>query len=478
MTKNKLVKVFAENEQGCCVCKMPLPAHNTWPGARHPFCGSPECSESLKRKSPFAGVPGLASMVGLYVGPNERKCEAPGCDIFIPEGRYDLRNSFHTCSADCWAELQEKNTLFMCGCGCGQQFYGDGSKKNVNGLHFVDQKHYGVYLKAQSLSVCPGTIRPIVEEFLDGFAVLHYREYFTFDKIDSFFEYLQLTGISTLDEITPPTVTNFLTWAAKVGRHSAKYSIPFLSTFFKWAIASGYRKYANPVVGLIHNPRKPKRRPRPLKQEESAMAEKILNERGNARLRFAAAVGEESGLRINEICRLRLEDIDLVSQRFFVRLPNKGMEERYAYFSDKTIRDYKEWMAERDPLCEHNLILHSKRLHPCNPHQLSREFSGVLCKEYAGKKRNDDGFEKWSTHRLRHTMASNLVKAGADAATVMASGGWKSFEAMCGYAEADEELGRQGYQKAMKKSREQLRAAPRRKPLTLAELLERQRKKA
>jgi hypothetical protein len=75
-------------------------------------------------------------------------------------------------------------------------------------------------------------------------------------------------------------------------------------------------------------------------------------------------------------------------------------------------------------------------------------------------------------------MATNLLKAGADAATLMASGGWTSLEAAGGYAQVDEELGRQGYEKAMKDSREQLRTEPRRVPLTLAELRERQRKKA
>jgi hypothetical protein len=51
------------------------------------------------------------------------------------------------------------------------------------------------------------------------------------------------------------------------------------------------------------------------------------------------------------------------------------MRERYAFFSEKTVRYWKEWMAVRDPQCTHDHILHSKRLRLCNPHELSREFA-------------------------------------------------------------------------------------------------------
>jgi len=62
-------------------------------------------------------------------------------------------------------------------------------------------------------------------------------------------------------------------------------------------------------------------------------------------------------------------------------------------------------------------------------------------------------------------MASNLVSAGADAATVMAAGGWKTYEAMCGYARVDSEVARRGYEDAMKRIKEAKYQAPRKKAL-------------
>lgn len=235
----------------------------------------------------------------------------------------------------------------------------------------------------------------------------------------------------------------------------------------------GYRKYANPVINLVHRKRKPKRLPRPLKDEDLQMLWDLLQDRGNTRLRLACALAQEAGLRISEICRVRLSDMDLTKQTVFVRLPNKGNEEGYSYFSEKTKRCYAAWMAERDPQCGHDHLLHSKRGKPCNLKSLSRELSMTLCTSYGGKHYNEEGFDKWSTHRLRHNMASALVKAGADAATVMAAGRWKTFGAMCGYADVEEEQSRRGYHKAMKTAAEQKASTPRKKTLTLAELLDR-----
>jgi integrase/recombinase XerC len=111
---------------------------------------------------------------------------------------------------------------------------------------------------------------------------------------------------------------------------------------FKWAISVEFRKGGNPVVGMIHHAPRKKRLPRAYTRRELNTIWELLNQRGNARLRFAAAVAEESGLRINEICRLQLEDIDFAGQRLFVRLPNKTMSDRWAFFSSKTLRFFQE----------------------------------------------------------------------------------------------------------------------------------------
>lgn len=481
MSYEYLIRKYKEGEQGCVVCNCPLPAHETWPGARHPFCGSAECSASLKERNPFEGKnrPGLAAQVGLYVEPSEIKCEGPGCNNFISEGRYDRRGDFVVCSGECWMRRRTKgNRLLTCGCGCNQQFLGRAERKPIDGLYFLSSRHYGVYQHNKYLDETCGAFKDLVREYLDGFATLHYRETQTVRScVGPFFLFIKEKGISSLDEVTPKTVTQYLSWGEKSGRKIAR-TISFVSTFFKWALAEGHRNGSNPVVSLIHRSRKQWRMPRPLETEQLDFTWDLLKKRGNARLRLAAAIAQEAGLRIGEICRVRMHDVDLKRQRIFVVLPNKANRERHAFFSEQTKQYYAEWLAERNPNCKHDRLLHNTRLDPCTTATLGQEFKRVLCKTYVGKTRNEVGWEKWSTHALRHTMASNLVSAGADAATVMAAGGWRTYEAMCGYARVDAEVARRGYEEAMKRVQQQKRLTPRKKALSLSEFLELKRKKA
>jgi integrase/recombinase XerC len=109
---------------------------------------------------------------------------------------------------------------------------------------------------------------------------------------------------------------------------------------------------------------------------------------------------------------------------------------------------------------------------------LRTEFNRTLCKTYEGKRVNETGFDTWSTHRLRHTMASKLASAGADAATVMAAGGWKNCNVMSGYARVDANTVRHGYDKAMRQAQDQKEFARCKKVLSPADLLARQQMRA
>jgi integrase/recombinase XerC len=318
----------------------------------------------------------------------------------------------------------------------------------------------------------------IGREYLGGFAALHYRDLYSVRKhLGHFFEFLNRECVNSLEAVTPPIVTQFLTWGANNGRLGITQSVSPISTFFKWAIAMEYRKSANPVIPLIHRKRQPKRLPRPLESEDMSLLGELLGERGNARLRLTAAIGEEGGPRIGEICRMRLEDVDELGQRIFIRLPNKTMTERWVFFGEKTKKYLKEWLAERDPDCGHNHLLHNTLGNVCTSQTLGQEFNRVLCKTNHGKKVNDTGFEKWSTHRLRHTMASNLLSGGATAATMMSALGHTTFEATCGYARPDEDVARRGYDASMKRVREEKQSAPRKKSLSPSEFLEHRQKK-
>jgi len=459
----KVMRVYGEGERACPVCKEPLPAHRTWPGARHRFCGKPACATVVQNTKYWR-----------YIKAGKHKCEGPDCPNFIPEGRYDHRADFLTCSGECWVRRRTKgNRLLTCGCGCGEEFLGRAERRPIGGLYFKSPKHYGNYLEEQYAITMAGRFYDRYVEYRDGFAKLHYKERQTMRKaMGPFFLFLNEKNIQSLEDIDPHTITQFQIWGQETGWRTVTKDVSFVSTFFKWAIANGYRKAGNPVVSLLHYKRQPKRAPRPMKQTETDLMWQLLEERGNARLRLVAAIANEAGLRIGEICRLRIKDIDLKGRRLFVDTPNKTDTARWAFFSDLTVKYYKEWMDVRDTDCGHDNLLHNQRGNPSKDGPLRIEFLQTLCKTFRGKRIHETGFDKWSIHRLRHTMASNLASAGADVNVIMAQGGWKTAEAMAGYTEIDPELARRGYDEAMRLNREKKGSKSMKKSMTLEEYLD------
>ena len=75
-------------------------------------------------------------------------------------------------------------------------------------------------------------------------------------------------------------------------------------------------------------------------------------------------------------------------------------------------------------------------------------------------------------------MASNLASGGADVNTIMKCGGWTTYEAMVGYTRVNDSLARHSYDSAMQVVRKPKAAEPRRKSLSVADLLERRATKA
>ena len=462
------IREYKKGERKCPICGTALPAHRTWPGSRHRLCQNPECHKTFADANPKA----------KFIRGNERKCEAGGCENFLPEGWYWFRPTRLSCSPECWLRhhLLGKPGVF-CACGCGEFIQRHPSTISLEGLNFCSRAHLGEYQAKRTIALC-GPFVGILEEYLAGFAVTHYRNPKKHKpRLLPFFQYLAESGHTNLEEVTPQTITEFLKWGRTTGRKVVVYSTGTISTFFNWMLSEGRRKAPNPVVSLIHKAPVKHREPRPLEPDQLQLMWKFLNERGDARARFAVAVGQEAGLRIGEIANLRISDVDAIRQRVFVRLPNKTNKERWAYFSEETKRYFVEWMAERNPDCGHDHVLQNEHSDPMTEETLRDLLKRTLCKVHNNKIRNATGFDSWSTHRLRHTMASNLASGGADASTVMAMGGWDSHQAMANYTRVDAGAARRGYDEAMRRAKEQKQTAPRRRVLTPEELLKRKTSK-
>jgi integrase len=132
-------------------------------------------------------------------------------------------------------------------------------------------------------------------------------------------------------------------------------------------------------------------------------------------------------------------------------------------------------MTEGRTDCDHDGLLHNRHGGRLKYGALRDEYLRTLSKLLRGERGAETGFDRWLTHRLRHTFATNLAKGGADAITIKGLGGWQSFQVMEGYIEPNNESVGRGYHAAMKMAAEQKEMPRTKRTLTLAELLKRKR---
>jgi integrase/recombinase XerD len=130
-----------------------------------------------------------------------------------------------------------------------------------------------------------------------------------------------------------------------------------------------------------------------------------------------------AGLRVSEVTRLRVTDID--SQRMVIRVAQaKGQKDRYVMLSPRLLeilRDY--WRAARPP---------GDYLFPGT--RWDQPLSTDTVQEAARQARQRAGLSKHVTvHTLRHSFATHLLEAGTDLRTIQVLLGHRSFSTTARY---------------------------------------------
>jgi site-specific recombinase XerD len=312
----------------------------------------------------------------------------------------------------------------------------------------------------------------LATEYFDGSAKQNYRSTRGVRKLLApFFRYLCEQSIDSIQEASSATVTSFQIWAQEHGYVTASKDTSALGVFFQWAIVEGLYEGESPVIPSIHGKRKKARSGRPYSDVEMREIRRLLEERGNERLRAFFEIARESGMRNGEICRLSLNDVAIEIQRLHVCLPNKTMRERPAFFSDCASARIHEWLAVRKENCGHEFLFHNYYGGPLRSDTIIKEFKRVLCETYKGRVVNDTWLTSFSIHRLRHTLASNLSSNGADANTVLTCLGWVSSKSLDGYTKLDEHAKIDGFVTAMHKVEQHVAEGVGKRVLTSEEFL-------
>jgi integrase/recombinase XerD len=190
--------------------------------------------------------------------------------------------------------------------------------------------------------------------------------------------------------------------------------------------------------------------------KRSASLPKYLSEEEMARLFEAArsdivngirdyailAVLGYTGLRVSELCYLNVEDIDFKEKTIKVR-SGKGDKDRLVIFEDKTENALKEHLTYKNRhICKDDpaAIFASAvkgRMIPRTVEEIVKKYAKLA------------GINKQVTpHVLRHTMATTLLKHGADIRIIQQLLGHASIATTQIYTHVDEEMLKRAYNKS------------------------------
>ena len=227
-----------------------------------------------------------------------------------------------------------------------------------------------------------------------------------------FDEFLTKRGHLTPESITLEDITEFLAEeraAGKKGSTRARRSAA-IRGFMKW-LKAGKRIAHNPAE-LLDNPKKDKPLPKVLTEDEVVkMLEAISSdEPRDVRDRAILEVMYGCGLRVSELCDLRLEDI--VADGELLRIIGKGNKERLVPIGHaagaaltKYINGARNFFTQSDLGVTHVFVTRLKK-------QFTRRGIFKMVKERAAAV--DIAEDRISPHVLRHSYASHMLSRGAD----------------------------------------------------------------
>ena len=142
------------------------------------------------------------------------------------------------------------------------------------------------------------------------------------------------------------------------------------------------------------------------------------------------------GLRLSELCDLRLGDLDLVGQRVAVR-EGKGKRDRIVPLSATTITALHDYLTVRDtPQTDHLLIFRQRVIKPSLVQNRLRRYGKAVD-------------VKVSPHRLRHTLATRLLNAGMDIVSIQRLLGHEKLETTMIYAHVHDTTVERDFRQAM-----------------------------
>jgi integrase/recombinase XerD len=189
-------------------------------------------------------------------------------------------------------------------------------------------------------------------------------------------------------------------------------------------------------LGPLNPPKRPQKVPNYLVETEVS---KILDSCRNNKEKLIVELLAYTGVRVSELCSIRVSDIDLENKSLKIR-GGKGDKDRLVIFSDKIVPDLKKYIME--------IKERKGKAEFLFPTAKSKKISPVTVERIIRNLARRAGINKKVTpHVLRHTFATSLLRNGADIRIIQVLLGHASISTTQIYTHVDDGALRRSYEK-------------------------------
>jgi site-specific recombinase XerD len=241
-------------------------------------------------------------------------------------------------------------------------------------------------------------------ETIKGLSPKTVQEYYY--DLRLFFDYIFAQGIKEISEVTLShlySYMGYLTHDRKISAVTRNRKIASLKSFFKYLHKKAKLINDNPTTEL-ETPKVKKSLPKYLNVDESKNLLEAIDGKYNIRDHAIITLFLHCGLRVSELVGINLSDIK--GNQLIIL--GKGNKERIVYLNNtcmKVVEDYKK--VRKISKKESNALFLSER---------NQRISIRVVQWMTSKYMKACGLDitKYSVHKLRHTMASSLLKNGVN----------------------------------------------------------------
>jgi site-specific recombinase XerD len=269
------------------------------------------------------------------------------------------------------------------------------------------------------------------------------------EKTLSLYEYVFSRVLEQANEevivgnIAPKDIREYLAFLMDDGLKNTSVAIHHrvLKAFFNWLVNEG--SLPKSPMENIKQPKTPKKFPKTLEEEH---VNKLLHTAKNWRRTWAGYRNYtiiltflDTGLRLNELVNMELEDLNLKERS--IKVNGKGAKDRKVYFGKKTYNRLKYWIETRadiDRKVWDETVFLSQKGEKLKKRHVQRVITRI---------QSEAGLEdiQVSPHVLRHTAATMAVQSGLDPFSLKRQFGWEQMETALRYVHMSDKALKESY---------------------------------